>query len=83
LGHRVEVGVIRLDDLITADEAFFTGTAAEVTPIRELDDMTIGGGARGPVTETIQRRFFDAVMGRERRYRDWLHMVGIPAPLGV
>jgi branched-chain amino acid aminotransferase len=83
LGYEVEVGVIRLDDLITADEAFFTGTAAEVTPIRELDGAVIGAGTRGPVTETIQRRFFDAVLGREARYRDWLHRVGTPAPLSV
>ena len=83
LGYRVEVGVIRLDDLIAADEAFFTGTAAEVTPIRELNDRRIGEGARGPVTEEIQRRFFDTVRGRDPRYRDWLHIAGKPAPLGV
>ena len=83
LGYRVEVGVIRLDDLYAADEAFFTGTAAEVTPIRELNDTPIGNGARGPVTEEIQQRFFDAVLGRDPQYRDWLHMVGKLAPLGV
>lgn len=83
LGYEVEVGVIRLDDLITADEAFFTGTAAEVTPIRELDDTPIGKGGRGPVTEAIQQRFFDAVLGRDPRYRDWLHFVGKPASLSV
>jgi branched-chain amino acid aminotransferase len=83
LGYRVEVGVIRLDDLYAADEAFFTGTAAEVTPIRELNDTPLSNGARGPVTQEIQQRFFDAVLGREPRYRDWLHPVGKPAPLGV
>jgi branched-chain amino acid aminotransferase len=83
LGYTVEVGVIRLDDLYAADEAFFTGTAAEVTPIRELNETVIGRGTRGPVTEVIQRRFFDAVLGREARYRDWLHLVGTPAPLSV
>jgi branched-chain amino acid aminotransferase len=83
LGYRVEVGVIRLDDLYAADEAFFTGTAAEVTPIRELNDRPIGKGGRGPVTEEIQRRFFDAVLGRDPRYRDWLHPVGTLAPLSV
>jgi len=83
LGYKVEVGVIRLDDLYAADEAFFTGTAAEVTPIRELNDTVIGDGTRGPVTEAIQRRFFDAVLGREARYRDWLHLVATSAPLSV
>src|SRR5437763_1075076 len=83
LGYRVEVGVIRLDDLFAADEAFFTGTAAEVTPIRKLNDTRIGAGRRGPVTEAIQRRFFDAVLGRDARYGDWLHMVCNPASLRV
>ncbi|MFL6215701.1 MAG: branched-chain amino acid transaminase [Blastocatellia bacterium] len=83
LGYKVEVGVIRLDDLYAADEAFFTGTAAEVTPIRELNDAVIGQGRRGPVTEAIQRRFFDAALGREARYRDWLHPVATPASLSV
>jgi branched-chain amino acid aminotransferase len=83
LGYRVEVGMIRLNDLIAADEAFFTGTAAEVTPIRQLNDRPIGNGARGPVTAAVQRSFFDAVLGRDPCYRDWLHMVGKPAPLGV
>ena len=83
LGYKVEVGVIRLDDLIAAKEAFFTGTAAEVTPIRELNETPIGGGARGPVTREIQERFFDAVLGRAPEYRCWLHYVGKPAPLGV
>jgi branched-chain amino acid aminotransferase len=83
LGYRVEVGVITLDDLYGADEAFFTGTAAEVTPIRELNDTPIGAGRRGPVTEAIQRQFFDVVLGRDPRYGDWLHTVGSPASLGV
>ena len=83
LGYRVEVGVITLDDLYGADEAFFTGTAAEVTPIRELNDTPIGAGRRGPVTEAIQLQFFDAVLGRDARYGDWLHKVGSPASLSV
>ena len=65
------------------DQACVTGTAAEVTPIRELNDTVIGRGTRGPVTEAIQRRFFDAVLGREARYHDRLHRVGTPAPLSV
>jgi branched-chain amino acid aminotransferase len=60
------------DELYIADEAFLTGTAAEVTPIREVDDRQIGSGARGPVTRTLQATFFDAVHGRERKYERWL-----------
>jgi len=60
------------DELYAADEAFFTGTAAEITPIREVDDRGIGEGKRGPVTESIQNTFFDAVQGKEERYKGWL-----------
>ena len=60
------------DELYTADEVFLTGTAAEVTPIREVDDRRIGDGSRGPVTTTIQATFFDAVRGRESKYESWL-----------
>ena len=60
------------DEIYCADEAFFTGTAAEVTPIRELDDRTIGEGRRGPITETIQACFFDAVSGKAPKYQSWL-----------
>jgi branched-chain amino acid aminotransferase len=78
----VEVAARRLtrDDVYIADEAFFCGTAAEVTPIVELDRRTIGGGAPGPVTRTLQRAFFDAATGRDPRHRDWLTPVGAPAP---
>src|SRR5713101_5040931 len=61
--------------LLDAEEAFFTGTAAEVTPIREVDGTKIGGGARGPVTHRIQQAFFAAVSGRDPSYREWLHPV--------
>lgn len=63
------------DELYVADEAFFTGTAAEVTPIREVDDRKIGAGRRGPVTEEIQRTFFDVVQGKEERYKRWLSYI--------
>ena len=63
---------ITRDEVYCADEAFFTGTAAEVTPIRELDNRTIGSGKRGPVTEKLQTTFFDCVTGRSEKYRDWL-----------
>ena len=61
--------------LYLADEVFFTGTAAEVTPIRELDRRVIGSGSRGPVTERIQTAFFDIVNGRNRKYHHWLSPV--------
>ena len=66
---------ITRDEMYCADEAFFTGTAAEVTPIRELDDRTIGEGHRGPITEKLQTLFFDVVNGRSEKYRHWLTQV--------
>ncbi len=60
------------DEFYVADEAFLTGTAAEVAPIRELDDRSIGDGTRGPITRTIQTTFFDAVHSRSTKYQDWL-----------
>ena len=63
---------ITRDEVYIADEVFFTGTAAEVTPVRELDNRTIGSGKRGPVTEKIQSLFFDCVLGRHQAHRDWL-----------
>mgnify|MGYP003338684112 FL=1 len=61
--------------LFRSDEAFFTGTAAEVTPIRELDGRVIGAGKRGPITTRIQKRFFDVIRGKVARHRDWLSPV--------
>jgi len=66
---------ITRDEIYICDEAFFTGTAAEVTPIRELDNRVIGSGKRGPVTEKVQARFFDAVHGRLPQYEGWLTYV--------
>ncbi len=63
---------ITRDEIYCADEAFFTGTAAEVTPIRELDNRTIGAGSRGPVTEKLQSLFFDVVGGKSAKYKHWL-----------
>jgi branched-chain amino acid aminotransferase len=60
------------DELYTAQEAFFTGTAAELTPIREVDDRTIGNGKPGPVTQELQSAFFDIVKGKNPEYREWL-----------
>jgi len=81
LGYEIEKKSLELDDLVTADEAFFTGTAAEITPIREVDGRIIGTGKRGPVTENIQRTFFDAVGGRDKRFFKWLHPVAQVAAL--
>ena len=63
------------NELYICDEAFFTGTAAEVTPIRELDRIELGSGARGPITEKIQSAFFDIVNGRNPKYAEWLTKV--------
>jgi branched-chain amino acid aminotransferase len=75
LGYEVETRSLTPFDLRAADEVFFTGTAVEVTPVRELDGTPIGSGRRGPVTERIQRTFFDATSGRDARYADWLRHV--------
>ena len=66
---------ITRDEVYISDEAFFTGTAAEVTPIRELDRIELGTGSRGPVTEKIQSAFFDIVNGRNPKYAEWLTKV--------
>ena len=63
---------ITRDEVYSADEAFFTGTAAEVTPIRELDNRKIGAGTRGPITEKLQSLFFDCVTGKSDAHRHWL-----------
>jgi branched-chain amino acid aminotransferase len=71
-GREVREERVTRDEVYIADEAFFTGTAAEITPIRELDHRRIGKGAPGPVTAALQKSFFDAAQGREERYRHWL-----------
>ena len=75
LGLTVVSRPMTRDDVYLADEAFFTGTAAEITPIRELDGRAIGAGRRGPLTERIQTLFFDVVNGRAEKYRHWLTLV--------
>ena len=71
-GIEVREKRITRDEVYCADEAFFTGTAAEVTPIRELDRIQIGAGERGPITAKIQAAFFDIVGGRNPKYAAWL-----------
>jgi len=78
---KVELGLeviekrITRDEVYSADEAFFTGTAAEVTPIRELDNRAIGEGVRGPITEKLQTMYFDVVKGKNAKYAHWLTLV--------
>jgi len=76
LGYTVhDQATISRGELYTADELFFTGTAAEVTPIRSVDDTTIGEGTKGPVTDDIQTKFFEIVESRPDEYADWFTMV--------
>ncbi|WP_024850657.1 branched-chain amino acid transaminase [Hydrogenovibrio kuenenii] len=74
-GFEVVERNITRDEVYIADEAFFTGTAAEVTPIRELDNREIGTGSRGPITELLQAKYFDVVHGRSSKHLDWLTTV--------
>ena len=76
LGYKVVSRRITRDDVYIADEAFFTGTAAEVTPIRELDGRQIGAGKAGPITKKLQKAFFDVVTGKSKKYKAWLAPVG-------
>jgi branched-chain amino acid aminotransferase len=75
IGLTVSEKRITRDEVYTADEAFFTGTAAEVTPIRELDNRMIGAGKRGPITEKLQAKFFEVVKGKSAKHMDWLTLV--------
>jgi branched-chain amino acid aminotransferase len=72
LGYKVEIGRMVIEDLLSADEAFFTGTAAEIAPIREVDGHLIGEGSRGPITSRIQETFYQAVSGSLPQYKEWL-----------
>jgi branched-chain amino acid aminotransferase len=75
LGYEVIEKRITRDEVYCADEAFFTGTAAEVTPIRELDNRNIGSGTRGPITEKLQALYFDVVKGKSAKHAHWLTLV--------
>ena len=75
LGIEIKEKPITRDEIYISDEAFFSGTAAEVTPIRELDRIEIGSGSRGPITEKIQAAFFELVNGRHPAYASWLTRV--------
>jgi branched-chain amino acid aminotransferase len=75
IGLTIKEKRITRDEVYIADEAFFTGTAAEVTPIREVDGRAIGSGSRGPITERLQTMYFDQVHGRRAENEDWLAYV--------
>ncbi len=72
LNYKIIEKRITRDEVYCADEAFFTGTAAEVTPIRELDNRTIGSGSRGAITQQLQSLYFDCVYGRKPQYQNWI-----------
>jgi branched-chain amino acid aminotransferase len=77
LGYYTKVKALSLEDLLSADEAFFTGTAVEVTPISDLDETPIGTTTPGPVTTEIQRKFFAATAGQVEQYNHWLHPISV------
>ncbi len=79
LGYKVLAKRLTRDDIYIADECFFTGTAAEVTPIRELDGRMIGAGKAGPVTKRLQNAFFDVVTGKDKRHKHWMTPVPMQA----
>lgn len=72
MGYQVQEKYICRDELYISDEVFFAGTAAEVTPVREIDNYQIGEGKRGPITEKIQEKYFAIVKGQDIKYSDWL-----------
>jgi branched-chain amino acid aminotransferase len=84
IAHDLDFEVVEREiaraELYLADEVFMTGTAAELVPLREVDDHTIGEGVRGPLTTELQRVFLDALRGRDQRYEAWLDRVEVPAP---
>ena len=79
LGYEVVERDVARAELALADEVFLTGTAAELTPLREIDDIAIGDGTPGPITREIQGVFENALCGREPRYADWLDLVPVPS----
>ncbi len=79
LGYELVERDLARAELYLADEVFLCGTAAELVPVREIDDHVIGSGARGPVTAAVQTVYFDALHGRSERYREWLDVVNVPS----
>jgi branched-chain amino acid aminotransferase len=83
LGYEVEIRALKLHELMSADEVFLTGTAIEITPVREVDGKVIGNGVRGPITEQIQKTFFEIVAGRKPEFKHWLFPVVPKAVAGA
>jgi branched-chain amino acid aminotransferase len=83
MGIEVEIRALMLDDLLTADEAFFTGTAVEVAAIRELEGQRIGSAVPGPISQRIQESFRAVTSGRSEKYKHWLHPVESPRPAAL
>ena len=75
MGYEVVEKNLKIDELINSDEAFFTGTAVEITPISKIDEMVIGSGSRGPVTQKLQKTYEDIIFGRNKNYDHWLSLV--------
>ena len=75
MGYEVREEFIARDVLYIADEAFFVGTAAELTPIREIDGYLIGSGERGPISTAVQEKLFNIFKGKEKEYLEWLDMI--------
>jgi branched-chain amino acid aminotransferase len=75
MGYEIVEKLMTKEELLNADEAFFTGTAAEMAPIREIDNVTIGNGTKGEVTGVLQKKFFDVLNAREEKYMKWLDPV--------
>ena len=78
LGYELVERDLARAEMYLADEVFLTGTAAELVPVREIDDHAIGAGEPGPITRELQRVFDDALHGRDPRYAEWLDMVEVP-----
>jgi branched-chain amino acid aminotransferase len=80
LGYTVVERAVARAEMYLADEVFLSGTAAELVPVREIDDHTIGAGEPGEITRVLQTAYEDAIRGRSERYREWLDIVDVPAP---
>ena len=75
LDFPVSINTFTLDDLLNADEIFFTGTASEVTPVRSIDDTLIGNGEVGAITSKLKSQYMDVVLGKDGDYSNWLSLI--------
>jgi branched-chain amino acid aminotransferase len=74
-GYDVTEKNITYEELVSSDEVFFTGTAVEITPISKIDEIVIGSGSIGPITDKLQTTYLDIVSGRNNLYEDWLSLI--------